>query len=106
METENKRCTKPCNECPFRVKSTPGFLGGFSTESTLESALSEQDFICHKTRGRFVQRQCAGRILFAANNFKSFRNPILNSIMKFLTNKHPNRKKDILDMQSFKQHHN
>ena len=58
--------TKPCNECPFRKKSLPGWLGGETTESTLDFVRHEADFACHKTRHKpeTEMSRCRGFLMF------------------------------------------
>jgi hypothetical protein len=65
---------KPCNECPWRRTSEPGFFGPQIPEEFAAPALSGDMIICHKTvqaEGRdFSQpglRQCAGAAAFRAN---------------------------------------
>jgi Family of unknown function (DUF6283) len=95
----------PCDECPFRINSLNGWLGGFTPSETQRIALSESDFQCHKTRETGKERSCAGRFLFAANCFKQFRVKEMNEIMNRLIEKNPLHKKQILDFTNFNKHH-
>ncbi|CAB4951936.1 unannotated protein [freshwater metagenome] len=73
---------KPCNECPWRRNSEPGFFGPQIPEEFAAPALSGDMIICHKTvkvEGRdFGQpglRQCAGAATFRANIGRRPRDP-------------------------------
>lgn len=69
---------EPCNECPWRKKSVPGYLGPYNAERWLESAHAEAPIPCHKTiqEGGWgpKTRQCRGAAAFRANVCKSPRN--------------------------------
>lgn len=43
--------TKPCNDCPFRKNSLPGWLGDWKSPEELFGFVvtAEQDFPCHLT---------------------------------------------------------
>lgn len=77
-------CVTPCNECPWRRKSAPGWLGPFTAEEWLALVHSDVPIACHVTipEGGHDDdwsqpglRQCAGAAQFRANVFKSPRNP-------------------------------
>lgn len=44
-------CKKVCNECPFRAKSLPGWLGSHTVDEIQNSIQFEGLFSCHKQRG-------------------------------------------------------
>jgi hypothetical protein len=46
---------KPCNNCPFRKDSLPGWLG----EERMREILSTKSFVCHKN----TNYQCAGHMI-------------------------------------------
>ena len=69
----------PCNECPWRRESVPGFLGPHTAEEWVEIAHSDADIACHKTippgtpeDGSDLDEMtaCAGAAIFRANVFK------------------------------------
>lgn len=77
---------KPCNDCPWRRNSLPGWLGPFNAGEWLLLAHGEAAIACHLTiadsdedgNGDWNQpgmRQCAGAAIFRANICKSPRNP-------------------------------
>lgn len=71
---------QPCNECPWRRKAAPGWLGPHSAALWLEIAHSEPAIACHKTipeggGWEGSTRQCRGAAIFRRNVLKSPRNP-------------------------------
>lgn len=102
-----RACKVPCNECPFRKNSLPGYLGGFSTQETLQAVTGEDNFDCHLTREDGEERMaCAGRMLFASSLGKSFRRKDLEQIRLQLKESTPQEIKDnILSYKEFKKHH-
>ena len=56
--------TTPCRDCPFRMDSTPQWLG----KERMEEILNAGSFTCHKTNKAL---QCAGHMLLKeeANDF-------------------------------------
>ena len=63
---------KPCNDCPWRRKACPGWVGSeYNPEEWAN--LAHQDGIadCHKHE----TAQCAGMAIYRANVFKSPRDP-------------------------------
>lgn len=73
--------TKPCNQCPFRRKSAPGWLGGLTPDEFKWLADSDTYMPCHKAAtesGDGVDYnadndhlpQCAGRAIYWANQCK------------------------------------
>lgn len=70
---------KPCNECPFRKKSLPGWLGPWKPREILQS-IAVNPFPCHRTIRHNEQRyeddtlqSCAGMALFLNNNLEKSR---------------------------------
>lgn len=64
--------TKPCDECPFRRKSLPGWLGQYSIKGILQWFGFQMSFPCHKTmthneKGMHFwtpkERHCAGALI-------------------------------------------
>jgi hypothetical protein len=86
---------KPCNDCPFRRASTPGWTGGAPPEWFVDSALADfaqyhfgdgpQVAPCHQTVDytdpNWEQKHlpdaaaCVGSLIFCKNNAKSPRDP-------------------------------
>ncbi len=57
----------PCNDCPWRRKSMPGWLGSEQEpEEWVQTALSESFVECHVNS----PNQCAGLAIFRANIYK------------------------------------
>ncbi len=71
--------SRPCNDCPWRKQSLPGWLGPMAAEDWVALAMSDQPVACHMTldedfswEGAF---QCAGAADFRANICKLPRDP-------------------------------
>ena len=77
----------PCNECPFRRASAPGYLGDASPAEFIEAALSEHHMPCHCSidyeKEDWISEQypqssfCAGSLIFLRNTCKLPMDPIL-----------------------------
>lgn len=78
-------CAKPCNDCPWRRASAPGWLGPMGPLDWLRAADSDLPIACHQTivtegdskTGEWDHpdiRQCQGAATFRANTFKEPRN--------------------------------
>lgn len=74
---KSKNVTKtPCDECPWRRDSTPGFTGPESPQDWVDCAHAEGYIACHKTIQGTVDgetewsHQCAGAAIFRANVHK------------------------------------
>jgi len=76
----------PCDECPWRVNSIPGYLGPFSADEWVELAMTDEPIACHKTIKEVdengighwnhpAMRQCAGAASFRGHVCKSPRDP-------------------------------
>lgn len=62
----------PCIECPLRLDSAPGYLGGYTPEMYLEVLFSPASIACHSSPGFHegvieTQRHCTGVAAFRAN---------------------------------------
>ena len=95
---------KPCKQCPFLKDSIPGYLGGFSAEQTQAVALSEHEFHCHHTRESGNEKECVGRLLFASNLSKQFKDKELEKLREIAKKQNPGFKSEILSF-NFKEHH-
>ena len=62
-----KQHQKPCDDCPWRRDSLPGWLGGSSVEDWLVIAHSDEKIDCHTRLGA----QCAGAAIYRRNICKS-----------------------------------
>lgn len=84
----NKTCgPKPCESCPWRKKSAPGWLGAAAPERFALVILADSRLPCHKTlnyedpawRQRWIMGEtgqlCAGALVMMANILKSPRDP-------------------------------
>jgi hypothetical protein len=60
-----------CFECPLRRKSTPGYLGGYTTEQYLDILHGIADIACHQSPGfpenHAETRSCTGVAKYRAN---------------------------------------
>lgn len=76
-------CKKICNECPFRVNSTKGWLGPHNASEIIEDLNRDIPFSCHMVRGNDPlenQRKmlsgehpiCRGYIACATRSAKQF----------------------------------
>lgn len=92
--------TTPCNECPFRRKSLPGWLGSNDPKSFAILANRDGHFPCHKTmgKGRAKELQCAGRAILYANQCKVARD---NSVPRLP----PDRENVLGNIFEFAKHH-
>lgn len=73
------QCAQPCNECPWRKQSVPGYLGPYTATEWLDAAHAEGAIACHKTippGGGWGDRtlQCAGLASFRHHVMKTPRN--------------------------------
>lgn len=77
---------QPCQECPWRRDSIPGYLGASNVIDFLETEESEARMPCHMQvdyeRDDWREQadnapQCAGRAIYLSNRCKSPRNPDL-----------------------------
>lgn len=75
---------EPCRACPFRRKSTPGYLGSDTPENFIETTMLDYEMPCHLTvnyedPGWFQNldqaQACAGAAIFFANICKLSRDP-------------------------------
>ena len=73
----------PCNDCPFRRKSMPGWLGAGSPESFVQCINTDGPLPCHQTidyedprwKEKWAAQEggsmCAGALILTANMLKS-----------------------------------
>lgn len=102
---------KPCRACPFRRRSSAGYLGESTPGEFLAVALSDQDMPCHLTvdyedpdwhEHLAEASRCAGRSIFLANQLKLPRARELAEDVK----RHRQDKKNVLaSAEEFRQHH-
>mgnify|MGYP003691834865 FL=1 len=72
------RHKKPCNECPWRRKHVPGWLGGYEPEDFVNQVQWDGPPVpCHKTLedGSKGEAMCAGALIFMKNSCKSAQHP-------------------------------
>lgn len=77
----------PCNDCPFRKKAMPGWLGAASPQDFIDSILHEDPLPCHQTinyddpdwkakwESAKTGKMCAGALIHSANIAKAPRDP-------------------------------
>ncbi len=99
---------KPCDECPFRTKSLPGWLGGETPEDTFNHIVTEGDFSCHKQRHKAQENQsrCRGSILFLRKMGKlpRYNSDLAKAVME-VPFKEAFYDKNILSRNDFIKHH-
>lgn len=77
----------PCNECPFRRKAMPGWLGAATPQSFIVEISMERPLPCHpsidydddqwleKWAAQKIGKICAGSLILSANMGKRPRDP-------------------------------
>lgn len=96
----------PCDQCPFRQNSFPGWLGPSTSQETYHYVMNEGDFSCHKTRNKPPQNQsrCRGSLLFLKQACKSpkYNKPLDEALRQIpFQLQFPN----ILQVHKFLEHH-
>ena len=74
---------QPCNDCPFRRKSMPGWLGHSSPEGFIDCMQRDEPLPCHQTidyedpnwlvkwaAQQDTGQMCAGALIFMANKLQ------------------------------------
>lgn len=95
----------PCDECPFRKDSLPGWLGGNTALQTFRHVTNEGDFACHKTRHKksILMSRCFGSLLFLRKIGKLPKYDVkLSEAISVLNIKHIG---NILSLHEFFKHH-
>jgi hypothetical protein len=94
---------KPCNECPFRKKSLPGWLGQHTIDEIYEFKNSDENFTCHLTRETGKEHMCAGYVHFRNNHcqMSKYNVELRNLEKEFKSSEY---KKDCLGFD-FREHH-
>lgn len=72
--------TKPCDECPWRRASIPGYVGPHDAGAWRDAIHSDAPIACHKTitsegEETTYSHQCAGAAIYRANVHKLPRDP-------------------------------
>jgi len=83
--------TKPCEDCPWRKNSLPGWLGDYDADTWLQIAHGDGIIPCH-----VYTQQCAGAAIYRSNVCKSVRNP---KALELPGNS------EVFTFNEFKQHH-
>jgi hypothetical protein len=88
----------PCNQCPFRRKSAPGYLGADNPEHFIQTTLAEVHMPCHcainyekkdwQTKQYPKAALCAGALTFLKNTCKLPRDAVLREAMKEIPANH------------------
>lgn len=66
-----KQHTTPCNDCPWRRKSCPGWLGSeYTPEEWVNLAHLDSLIDCHKSKAKVAHTSCAGAAIYRANVVK------------------------------------
>lgn len=107
----------PCNACPFRKNSLPGWLGPWDANSLHQFVMNEGDFACHLTIPQDernlviveeITMRCAGSVLYLGKNCKSPRyEPLASVLGKVKADpEYRTRLDNILNLREFINHHN
>lgn len=104
-----EHCKIPCNECPFRKNSLPGWLADYTPQSLHSFVMSENPFPCHMTHEVELSFEeageyplCAGALRYMRKNAKMPRNPEVASIIKSFK---PEDLENVLSTIEFFNHH-
>lgn len=101
-----KNLSAPCNECPFKKTSLPGYLGGVWNVSDLHLFVShDKHFPCHKSMENNTEENyshCVGSIMYLNQNKSMSKNKDIRELqLKFKDEDHSN----ILNLFEFAKHH-
>lgn len=107
----------PCNACPFRKNSLPGWLGPWDATGLHQFVMNEGDFACHLTIPQdennpviveAITTRCAGSVLYLGKNCKSPRHEPLVTILNDAKadSDYRTRLDNILNLREFSNHHN
>lgn len=70
---------RPCNDCPWRRVSAPGWLGPYDADEWVALVHSDEPIACHETIVEDEEwggaKQCRGAATYRANVCKSPRDP-------------------------------
>lgn len=92
-------CKKPCNECPFRKNSLPGWLSNYTVEELHSLVMEEVPFPCHITHEEDLQVNwlenkeerkpllCSGALLYMKKSCKLPRRKDLAELVKSMNRK-------------------
>ncbi len=87
MTTYRPPVAKVCNDCPFRRKAMPGWLGAGSPESFIDCMQRDEPLPCHQTidyddphwLAKWMKQRegnmCAGALTFMANKIQRPHDP-------------------------------
>ena len=105
-------CKKPCDECPFREDSLPGWLSTYTAIELHTLVMNEFPFPCHMTHndnldweeaGKYETPLCGGALRYMRKNAKSPRRQDIAIHVNSLTQEDC---KGILSTSDFFTHHN
>ena len=105
-------CKTPCNACPFRKNSLPGWLATYTPTELHSVVMSEKPFPCHLTHpteelswdesGTPEHPLCAGALMYMRKNAKNPRNPELSKLVRSIKLEDCD---NILNTSEFIKHH-
>ena len=104
--------TEPCNQCPFRRESCPGWLGPWDARELL-FVIGHYPFPCHQTMGEDDETKeldrmenCAGAALFLNRKAELSRVPDMHEHQKRLKDAPPRVKLRVFETaREFVTHH-
>lgn len=102
-----------CDECPFRSKALPGWLGPHTIQDMEKIIHSEQPFICHKSIDEMIEdgqeehihdegQHCVGILRYRNAVCKLGRDPEVFQVQKELKNV-PDQ--PVIESMKFREHH-
>ena len=80
----NTDLTSPCQDCPFRKSSAPGWLGPWEPDQILHEAIDREGFVCHRTVNTPQLQWCAGAALMLNRTLKISRDRDYAAYQKLL----------------------
>lgn len=106
--------TRPCNACPWRRASAPGYLGQYTPQDFIGSVDAEVPLPCHKALEGLEEEEaeeymaedapyCAGALVYMRNTGKSPRDIVLREARQGVG---PNRENVFSTPGEFLAHHN
>jgi hypothetical protein len=103
-----------CDECPFRAKALPGWLGPHSIADIEKVVQSDESFICHEEIEEMTVRgftdaeilaegqHCVGMLRYRNNMCKRSRDPEVSAVQTELQSV-PDE--PVIPMMKFREHH-
>ena len=94
-----------CDECPYRKKSTPGWLGPYDVTEYVDPIGNETLVPCHKTFGLDRRPLCSGLVATRLNSHKLMIDPVNRSSQNKMRTNDAERAKVFSFKHEFIEHH-